>query len=83
MNYFFSFKTLVFTVVLALSALSLNAQWNDNFFQVENDDAFYLDRGVWIAIGAGNITNQGVGEPAPLGSGLAVLAVAACRLCRY
>ncbi len=77
MNYFFNFKTLVFTVVLALSALSVNAQWNDNFFQVENDDAFYLDRGVGIAIGAGDITNQGVGEPAPLGSGLAVLAVAA------
>ena len=77
MNYFFNFKTLVFTLVLALSALSLNAQWNDNFFQVENDDEFYLDRGVAIAIGAGDITNQGVGEPAPLGSGLAVLAVAA------
>lgn len=77
MNYFFNFKTLVFTMVMALSALSLNAQWNDNFFQIENDDAFYLDRGVGIAIGAGGITNQGVGEPAPLGSGLAVLAVAA------
>lgn len=76
MNYFFSFKTLVFTVVLALSALSLNAQWNDNFFQIEdNDDAFYLDRGTFITIGGAGITPQGIGE-APLGSGLLVLMAA-------
>lgn len=75
MNYFFNFKTLVFTVVLALSALSLNAQWNDNFFQVENDDAFYLDRGLGITISGAGITPQGIGE-APLGSGLLVLMAA-------
>lgn len=75
MNYFFNFKTLVFTVVLALSALSVNAQWNDNFFQVENDDAFYLDRGLGITISGAGITPQGIGE-APLGSGLLVLMAA-------
>ncbi len=75
MNCFFNFKTLVFTVVLALSALSLNAQWNDNFFQVENDDAFYLDRGLGITISGAGITPQGIGE-APLGSGLLVLMAA-------
>ena len=75
MNYFFNFKTLVFTMVMALSALSLNAQWNDNFFQVENDDAFYLDRGTFITIVGAGITPQGIGE-APLGSGLLVLMAA-------
>lgn len=75
MNYFFNFKTLVFAVVLAFSALSLNAQWNDNFFQVENDDAFYLDRGLGITISGAGITPQGIGE-APLGSGLLVLMAA-------
>ena len=75
MNYFFNFKTLVFTVVLALSTFSLNAQWNDNFFQVENDDAFYLDRGTFITIVGAGITPQGIGE-APLGSGLLVLMAA-------
>jgi len=49
------------------------AQRNDDFFKVEDDD---WTRSVGISIGTGSIINQGVGEPAPLGSGLAILTLA-------
>ena len=76
MKNFFNLKALVFSVVLVIFALPLSAQWNDNFFQIEdNDDAFYLDRGTFITIGGAGITPQGIGE-APLGSGLLVLMAA-------
>lgn len=75
MKNFFNFKALGLSAILVIYALPLNAQWNDNFFQIENDDAFYLDRGTFIIIGGAGITPQGIGE-APLGSGLLVLMAA-------
>ena len=75
MKNFFNFKALGLSVILVIFALPLNAQWNDNFFQIENDDAFYLDRGLGITISGAGITPQGIGE-APLGSGLLVLMAA-------
>lgn len=75
MKNFFNFKALGLSAILVIFALPLNAQWNDNFFQIENDDAFYLDRGTFIIIGGAGITPQGIGE-APIGSGLLVLMAA-------
>jgi len=57
--------------VMALPMTSY-AQHYDNFFTDDDD----WTRSVGISIGTGSITNQGVGEPAPLGSGLAILTLA-------
>lgn len=75
MKNFFNFKALGLSAILVIFALSGNAQKNDAFFNSFDDDDNYWNRGVGIAIGSGDITNQGVGEPAPLGSGLLVLTV--------
>jgi len=75
MKNFFNFKALELSAILVIFALPLKAQWNDNFFQIENDDVFYLDRGLGITIGGAGITPQGIGEPAPLGSGLLIMSM--------
>ena len=48
----------------------LNAQHSDAFFKISGDEV-YNDRD--ITINDNGITNQGVGEPVPVGSGLLVL----------
>ena len=59
-----------FVAALFMLPSSLNAQKNDVFFRVQNDD-IYNDRE-----GDGfNITNYGIGEPVPVGSGLLILAI--------
>ena len=59
-----------FVAALFMLPSSLNAQKNDVFFRVQNDD-IYNDRE-----GDGfNITNYGIGEPVPVGSGLLILAL--------
>jgi hypothetical protein len=61
MNKFLSVKTLVFSIVLAISSLSLNAQMSDDFFHV--GDEF-----------SGNRDNNGIGQTeTPVGSGLLIL----------
>lgn len=59
-----------FVAAVFMLPSSLNAQKNDMFFRIENED-IYNDR-----VGEGfNITNYGVGEPVPVGSGLLILAL--------
>lgn len=53
----------------------LNAQRSDGFFTNFDNDDLYTDRD-GITIGGGGISPQGIGEPAPLGGGLMVLAMA-------
>ena len=74
MNRSLNFKALILlAVALFFNALALNAQRGDGFFRfLENDDYNNRDQSIY----GNGIVNQGVGEPAPLGSGLAVLAVA-------
>lgn len=74
MNRFLNFKALILlAVALFFNALALNAQRSDGLFRIlENDDYNNRDQSIY----GNGIVNQGVGEPAPLGSGLAVLAVA-------
>ena len=75
-------KTLVFSFVLAiLSALpaSLGAQNHDAYFNSiddDNDSWTNNNRGFAITIGGSGLIPQGIGEPAPLGSGLLVLTMA-------
>ena len=72
MNCFFNFKTIVFTMVLAVfSTLQLSAQRSDDFFRVEeefNDNRAIVNWG---------IINNGIGQSeVPVGSGILILTAA-------
>ena len=73
MKRFHFLKALVLSCLVAAVFMlpsSLNAQKSDVFFRVDNDDV-YNDR----TDGGFNISNYGVGEPVPVGSGLLILAL--------
>jgi len=72
MNKFLSVKTLVFSIVLAISSLSLNAQMSDDFFHVGDEFSGNRDVIYWTAVNG--IANNGIGQTeTPVGSGLLIL----------
>ena len=73
---FFKLKAVVLSVFIAVAAMLpsvMCAQKSDSFFNSFDNDELYNDR-AGITIGGGGISPQGIGEPAPLGSGIMVLA---------
>ena len=75
---FFNIKAAVLSVFIAVAAMlpSISqAQKSDGFFNNFDNEDLYNDR-LGITIGGGGISPQGIGEPAPLGSGLLVLMAA-------
>lgn len=66
-------KSFVFAAFLALFAMPVNAQRNDAFFNAIDDYDDNIRGTVGLTV---TITQNGIGEPAPLGSGLLVMSLA-------
>ena len=75
MKRFFGFKFLMLlSVALFFNALTMNAQ--SDWFVADFGNEGLDSRASNVIIGSGSIINLGVGEPAPLGSGLLIMTVA-------
>ena len=75
MKRFFGFKFLMLlSAALFFNVLTMNAQ--SDWFVADYDNDAFNTRLPNVVIGSGSIVNQGVGEPAPLGSGLLILTAA-------